>query len=90
MLAAGAGEVGGLGARAIYGDRVLTLREFEEAWMVQQTMIRLGDPDKAEDARKTLKVRTAIDLEQQGFLDAVEANPDYARPDWIPRDPGPM
>lgn len=46
MLAAGVHPVGGLGARAIYGDRELTARELNAAWMMQQKIIEVANDNE--------------------------------------------
>lgn len=88
MLAAGINGTGGLGARAIYGDRTLTWREFEEAWLCQQTILKAQSSEEgSREVKSDAGIRRTLELEKDGKLDAYEANPDLQRPDWLPLDP---
>lgn len=87
ILAAGMGEIHGLGAAAVYGPHpLLRYREFETAWAIQQAMARHAE--NPEETKKQVSIRRTLDLEKQGYLDVDSA--EAVRPDWLPLDPGPM
>lgn len=85
MLAAGMGEVGGLGAAAVYGRHpLLSQREFAEAYAMQQLLLRHASEEGREDGRKTRDIRRTVALEKQGVL---EDDGISHQPSWVPQDP---
>lgn len=98
LLAAGVGEVGGLGARAIYGDRQLTYFELQECWAFQQAVLtHMSRQDGGDGARRSASVANALRLERDGKLNDSDPNnalPEELRamiaPGMSAYDPGPQ
>lgn len=86
LVAAGAGDVGGLGAEAVYGPGQLDFATFEEVYMVQSRILAMQSDETRENAQQDRAVRRAMRLEEQGMLDQFGYNP--LETGDLPFDPG--
>lgn len=86
LVAAGVGDVHGLGAEAVYGPGQLDLETFELVYAIQQRVMLIQSEEGQGDMRRETSIRRTLRLEREGMLDRIGFNP--LETGDLPFDPG--